>query len=411
MLGNSYIPVRSPHPRMPSYKLGLMLAALFVAGLAAAPNVRASAPLSLGTASTLGTPVAQLISLRQADWQNTSARYAGLPYRSAQLNTLMQQSVELLTRGSAVESRQRLLALQASLQSNLRELQRLKLDAALTPASPCDQADAALLNNPIGAISCRFASTRSDRLAAVKEAEGTIAQRLAQIGLERNRLTTDLKSLGLDVSGDQVDSLLKLSSASDLLTLQVAYGNLRTITGQLRSAMIAAKHEPLTAQRYYGIYVVLLEVAMHMHEDFYIKVQNQYLPQIDKLTADTQATLTRNRTLASQTGRSELKAQLQANAQTLTATLAAAQQHRAQLVTQAAAINSNWQQLFAQHEVAVNSYRTASLKGQLIDQIKESGNGFNSLQQISVPALESLGHAAQQHSSDSNEQDKPLPNS
>jgi len=140
-------------------------------------------------------------------------------------------------------------------------------------------------------------------------------------------------------------------------------------------------------------------------------VQNQYLPQIDKLTADTQATLTRNRTLASQTGRSELKAQLQANAQTLTATLAAAQQHRAQLVTQAEAINSNWQQLFAQHEVAVNSYRTASLKGQLIDQIKESGSGFNSLQQISVPALESLGHAAQQHSSDSNEQDKPLPNS
>jgi hypothetical protein len=387
------LPRRVTTPRFPALKVTLLVSLLFAAGLSLLPEVSVSAPAaaSRGIASDLGAPVSSLINERQQDWQRSSTTYTPLPRRSAELNVLLSRAVDALTQGSAVASRDRLMALQASLHHSLYEVRNLRTLTALTPADPCAAQPGGVLG-AVSAIKCHFEPTRAQSAAQLRDAEGTVAQRLAQISAERTRFAADLKQIGLTISPAQVDGLLKLATAHDLINLHAAYNNLKEITAQLRSAMLAASHSPQTAQRYYGIYVVLLEVAMHMHEEFFLKLHETYLPRLDALSAATNQTYEKATLLVKTTGRADLRQQLRGNVEALEMTRRAAALYRASLLSQAQAVNQSWQRLYEQHEVAVNSYRTVNLSSALLLQMQNTGKGFDNLKQLEVPALENLGN-------------------
>lgn len=387
--------IRAAGPRFPTLKLTLLVGLLATGALALLPQMSVSAPATAprGTLSELGTPVAQLLSERQGEWQNPAADYIPLPRRSAELNALLSSAVNVLTAGTAVASRDRLFALQGALQQDLHDVQRLRVEAALTPANPCTQVRGDVLG-AVNRLTCRFETNRAERAALAKDAEGTVAQRLQQIAAERERFSADLKSIGIEVTPTQVDGLLSLATAHDLVNLHAAYSNLKEITGQLRAAMLKAGHSPATAQRYYGLYVVLLEVALHMHEEFFVKLHGTYLPRLDAIANATEQTYDRAIVLAKATGRADLRTQLAGNIDALELTRRAAKLYRTTLLSQARAVNESWQRLYEQHEVAVNSYRTVNLSGALLGEMGDNGSGFDTLRQLDVPALENLGNAA-----------------
>lgn len=387
------IPIRRPTPQVPGSRFSLMASALIVCALALLPQVGHSTTAKIPTGSAysdLGAPVAQIISLRAPQWIAQPARYQPLPIREERLNVLLSNAVDVLTRGEAVESRARLMGLQASLHHTLQQLQAARQQLATAPAQPCDGAEGLAL------ISCRFEQTRAEQTDQINSLRSTIRQRQEQIVAERVRFAGDLQKIGINIKPEQASGLLQMATARDIISLHAVYANLKEINSQLQQAAKAEGSTPASIRRYYGLYTVLLEVAMHMHEDLYFKLRNNYLPRLDALAGDTADTYRQARRIAASSTRADLKAQLHGNMNALTATLKAALLYREALEAQAAAVNASWKSIHEQHQVAVNSFRTASLSADLLEQMKSSGQQIANLRNLDIPAIDSIGNAALQ---------------
>ena len=386
------IPTRAPAPRAPNTLSMLLTSAVVVAGLAILPQTGHSTPaLPRGAYSDLGTPVAQIISLRAPAWDGHAGEYQPLQHREGQLNALLSTVVDILTSGEAVDSRDRLLGLESSLQQTAVELQAARKQLAYTPENPCNSAQM------IDRITCHFATTKADQIEAIKDLQGTVSQRQQQILDERDRFASDLVNIGISVRPEQVDTLLHMATANDIVSLHAVYANLQQLNGVLQEAASKTNSSsPANIRRYYGIYTVLLEVAMHMHEEIYFKLRDTYLPKLDALAANAAGAIKQARSMAAATSRVELKRQLATNLASLNTTLHAALLYRQALETQAEAINVSWSRIYEQHKVAVNSFRTASLSASLLTQMQESGRHIATLQQLEIPPIDGLGNAALQ---------------
>lgn len=401
------IPIRTPVPRPPRFGRTFMMGAALAAGIALLPQISHSNIMAPhGSYTDLGTPVAQIISMRAPAWTARPGDYRALPNRDERLNALLNNAVEVLTKGEAVESRDRLNALQASLRQTARSLRSARAQLTVTADNPCAAADIGF-----NQITCRFETTRSEQAASIRDLQGTLQQRQQQILAERDRFAADLQHIGINVRPDQVSSLMRMATANDIVSLHAVYANLRDINAVLQQAAAQDNASPASVRRYYGIYTVLLEVGLHMHEDIYFKLRNTYLPRLDALALETAEAYKQARALSSTTTRADLKAQLESNIASLTTTMRAAVIYRQSLEAQAKAINASWERLYEQHQVAVNSFSAASLSADLLSEMQESGRHVASLSQLDIPPINAIGNAALQREFERLTLEIQLPNS
>jgi len=392
-------------PGLPSARFTLLMSMAIVSALALLPQEsHSSAASSRAAYADLGTPVAQIISLRAPEWNSKNAGYQPLPLREERLNALLSNAVDVLTTGEAVESRARLLGLQASLQNTTRSLHAAQQELATLPVAPCANTDI------LGKVTCHFATTRSDKMDEIRTLAATIEQRQKQIVAERASFAADLNKIGIDVKPEQAEKLLQMVTASDIISLHAVYANLTEMNTKLQQAAKASDATAADIRRYYGLYTVLLEVALHMHEDIYFKLRTGYLPRLEQLAADTTRAYREAEKLNASATRPELRAQLGSNMNSLKATLRATMLYRETLASQAEAINASWQSLREQHRVAANSYRSASLSASLLDEMKASGRQISAIRQLTVPAIDPLGNAALQREFERLTQEIQLPN-
>ncbi len=402
------IPIRTPVPRKPSSRFMLLMSVAIVSALALLPQVSHSTTATLSARSAyddLGAPVSQIIGMRAPEWITSPASYQPMPLREGRLNALLSNTVNVLTRGEAVESRNRLLGLQASLHQTIKQLQTASEQLSTTAEQPCATAAG------LAQISCHFETTKAEQAEHIMALRSTVQQRQQQILAERNLFAADLQKIGINIKPEQASGLLQMATAKDIIGLHAVYANLKDINAQLQQAARAEGSSPASIRRYYGIYTVLLEVAMHMHEELYFKLRNNYLPRVDALASETAHTYRQARRIAASTNRADLKHQLSGNMNALTSSLRAALLYREALSAQAVAVNASWKSLYEQHQVAVNSYRTANISADLLEQMKASGQQIASLRQLEIPAIDSVGNAALQREFERLTLEIQLPNS
>lgn len=386
--------IRSPQPRLPRFSTTVMLASLVLGLISLLPETVISAPVvASGVFGDLGAPLARVAALRLPALATQPNDYQPLPRRSAELNALLEKSVDVLTHGEAMDSRNRLLALQADLHNIQREISGKRLE--ILAAGSCVPSYSSL-SRALSSLRCEIAPSSASLNETIRDLEGTVRQRQLQILAERDRFTAELQTIGLNVKAEQVDGLLHLASASDLIGLKSAYTNLQQLTEIVRDAVLKSTPTPAMLRRYYGLYTVLLEVAMHMHEEMYFKLENDYLPRLDAIAGDTITTFRQAERLKVTATRVEYGLQLDHNMRSLTTTLRAAQLYRAALVEQAKAIDSGWRALRERHQVAVNSWRSVNLSSDLLVQMQGAGQALEQLNGIVPPTLQQISSPALQ---------------
>lgn len=378
---------RASMPRIPSLKTALIAGMTIAGAMSMLPSTGQSAP------SHFASPISELMSMRAPVWGAESASYKPLPQRSARQNELLNQAVSILTQGEASQSQARLASLMNEMSETARERDRLRAEMASTPQDPCSMVSGGIYTL-IDNVSCRFVSTKSDKAERIRDLETQLRNRQMQIASEGNALSADLRKIGLDIKPEQVSGLMGLATAGDLVSLHEAYANLRDLNTKLREITLSSNHAPEATQRYFGAYTVMLEVAMHMHEEMFIKLRTNYIPQVDALTEKSARTYQQARALLSSTTDPELKAQLADNIKSLQTSLEASALYRETLQSQAHAISASWEDLKAQHEVAVNSYRTANISVELLAQMQDSGSNLAAVSKLEIPAIGGIGQAA-----------------
>jgi len=226
----------------------------------------------------------------------------------------------------------------------------------------------------------------------VDEYDAQIARRQEQIEVHReelqavrSRFASDLRAIGLDLSDQQLDFLLSTVVGDNLVDMGIGFDNVKAITTELGGLMDQSGEELPSARRYYGMYVVLLQVLDRMHGRLIEDIENAYLPQIDAITRKSEQLAAEARQLKQ---RPEANRQvLEANLQALDLTRRAAGLYREYLMQQAQELSRSRQSLRRDIATAWNTYETVKVSGDLVSLIRTSERMLGELFNRQVPEL------------------------
>lgn len=196
-------------------------------------------------------------------------------------------------------------------------------------------------------------------------------------------------ALTADNSGDLLRMVSFVKNEQHKLnqqSLQVAYGNLLKVNAVLAQTaeQAAAQNDPQSMSRYYGLHTVMLQVALHMHEDVYFRLRKEDLPKILSMGSRAAYAYQEAEQLLATATDKATRTRLQQNMQQLEGTLATLNSQRRQIEAQLQQVNTAWKMLDSEYRVAMNTWRTASLTRDAVAQIRSTSKTLQAVQDIAL---------------------------
>jgi hypothetical protein len=300
--------------------------------------------------------------------------------RRQRLERLLDQAGEILAASPAVSSRDALRRLAEEERGLRRLIAEDRVAQAGAPPAPTGVMDQ---------LRARLSPTwnQADYAARIRRSEARIARIAEERVAVRNAFVADLERVGLRLRPDQVDGLLSLASADDMVAIQAMFANLRGIVASLREQVRASGESLEVARRLYGVHAVLLEVAMDAHRDLLRKIDQDWgarLAEIERSThelrAEAQAILRAERDRG-------LQDVTRANIAAQDLTLRAVSLYRQRLAEQRASVEASLRRLESQARVAINTWATAERAADLAALIRFSDRSFEALSAFEVPEI------------------------
>jgi hypothetical protein len=217
-------------------------------------------------------------------------------------------------------------------------------------------------------------------LALIEQAD----QKIAQLQTD---FAQQLAEHHLYLNSAQLDVLLSSVVGDDIIQMSIVYDNIKKITQQLMTLALDSGEDLEISQRYYGMYMVLLKILLHMQQNFITQIEEKYQPKLAQIMEKVQnIQYTTENLLRHETDinhRHHLAANLEAQQLTLT-TAQLYQQHlqqqRSKLVQAKAKTVSDWQ-------IAQNTYKTVIISGELVSLLRSSQKFLDLLLNLQVPEL------------------------
>ncbi len=208
--------------------------------------------------------------------------------------------------------------------------------------------------------------SKADYDAAIAAAEKRIRQQRAEIGRVKHQFAAALRRDGLDLTSHELDFLLSSVIGDHLIDLGIAFDNVKGVLVKLENLLAASGENLSAARRYYGMYALLLEVLVKMHQQVLATVDHyqQRLTVIGQRSAELTAA---SRRLLQNDERH--RAVLEANIAAQALTRRSARLYADYLRDQAASVKGSQTQLLTDLAVARNTYQTVSLSGELVQLI------------------------------------------
>ena len=290
------------------------------------------------------------------------------------INDLLDESIEILAVSPSNRYRSRIRELEQSIREAQEKIADYRRRRVAAPQE-------ALLEKTV-----------EDYEQAIAEQSAQIAAYRSQLQGVQNELARELRAQGLEISGEQLDFLLSTVVGDDLLTLGVAFDNVKAITSQLEQLMVESQEDLNSARRYYGMYTVLLKVLVRLHQQVIDGVNQRYLVEIDAIIAATQELLEETRRLQRRSPGNQQA--LAANIEAQRLTLQTAAFYRDYLIEQAGDVMRARDSLIQDLAVAENTYETVKVSGELVALMKSSQHLLEALMNRQVPPLRTFENVA-----------------
>jgi len=300
--------------------------------------------------------------------------------RRQRLERWLDQAAEILAASPALTSRDRLRRLAEEERQLRRQIAEDRVARASAPHAPSNIFEQLMALLSLSATQAYY----DTRIARAEE-------RLAQLAEERidarAAFTADLERIGVRLRPDQVDGLLSLATADDMVAIQSLFANLRGIVELLREQAEVSGESLEVVRRLYGIHAVLLEVAIDAHHDLLRKIDQDWsvrLAEIERGTRELREEA--QRILRTERDRGLLEV-TRANIAAQDLTLRAVGLYRQRLAEQRAGVEASARRLEAQARVAVNTWATAERAADLAALMRFSDRAFEALSAFEVPSI------------------------
>ncbi len=228
----------------------------------------------------------------------------------------------------------------------------------------------------------------------IAETEEEIANATKAVAGVRSRITDNLRSYNLRLDDDQLDVLLTSVVGDDLLKNAVIFENVRTVTMKLMELAGANRDDMAIARRYYGMYVVLIDVLIHTQNEFIRRIDEGYIPRIGRIGESVRQSLEEARTALAGRGFSETQRKiLNANIESNTFTLRAAKLYEELLGRQRSQLVLCLHGLERDRRVAKNTYDTVRHSSDLSEMIQSGLKLFDALIALQIPEIQTFENA------------------
>ena len=280
----------------------------------------------------------------------------------------------------------RKLLLSTTAQELMAEVDGIDRDLAKTSRGILEATETRTLN-PDEAQACdrKLAELRA-RKASLEERRRTRAARVC----------AELRALGLNVSGDAAENCLFTVNFDDLIDGAVVSRNIAVVVENLRELM--ATGDVAAARRYYGMYLVMVDVQVASFEDYLEKSRHgAWREGVNRIRDEAAAV--RDRALASSRDAALDAAQraiFARNAEVNSATVRAAEAYLGVLDAHEGAIERKLEAARSVKAVVENSYDTVNLAGEFLDLAKSSQSAFDTLLTLDLPPVQVFDDAAVQ---------------
>lgn len=284
----------------------------------------------------------------------------------ADINALLDRAVTLLSDAPSQTYRVRIRDLEEAIREAREDIARLRQRRVSAP----DQA--------------WWRDTAADIDAEIAAIEVRIGRYQAEIGTVRQQFATQLRASGLELTTEQLDFLLSTVIGDDLIDLGIAFDNVRGLIGQLEGLLVDSGESLDAARRYYGMYAVLLEVLLTMHDTMLDTVAH-YRQRLNAIDERTRALMADSRRLKRISERHQ--AVLAANIEAQQLTLDSARRYSDYLREQADDVARSREQLRYDLAVARNTYETVRLSGELVQMMRSGQRLLDTLFARRMPTL------------------------
>ena len=208
------------------------------------------------------------------------------------------------------------------------------------------------------------------------------------------KVCAELKALGLNVGGKAAEECLFTANFGDIIDGVVVSKNVAIVVENLKELM--AVGDVTASRRYYGMYLVLVDVQIACFEDYLEKSRGgTWRGRLNRMRDDAIALRDRAQgVIASQNHLPGQDANLAQASRQNEATLKAIDAYLEVLDAHEAVIAEKLATAQKVREVIEISYETLNLAGDFIQFAKTSQDLFNSLQQLDLPPIELFNDAA-----------------
>jgi len=343
--------------------------------------------------STVDGKVGEIVSERsESDWR---ALQAGPEQaRSRSISKLLDQAVVILQDSTALNERNEMRGILEKIRGEQDAVAKMRVQMLSAPDGSgfTDR----IMYSVVGFI---YPSKQTYE-SRISSAQDRIAELTAQTSSVKKRFRDDLAKIGIDLSSDQVDGLMRLATGEDIVEMQAVYENLRTINDRLLKATLGSDESLQVAKRYYGIYTVLLEIALRMHDKFIDKVDEEYVANLNKIIEQTKTLEAQANDMLAKQRDPRLRGVIQDNIKAQDLTLRTAGVYRDHLISERDQVAAARERVRGEHSIAVNTYQTVTVSSNLVGMLRESGKNFETLMQLQVPVLRPFANQEMQQEFD-----------
>ncbi len=223
--------------------------------------------------------------------------------------------------------------------------------------------------------------------ASIKAHESTIRQLQEQISKQKSVLKHHFNLSGLLLSDEQLDVLLARVDADDTIKMALIYDVLSDITSQLMALAQESGESIEQARRYYGMYVVLLKFAIKVQSTYINKLDEEYLPKIEHISQEAHVLQKESKQLLRSSQKASSREIVKKNLEAQQLTLRVLSLYKRQLQKQKKQIVKARALLFADYNVAKNTYDTVKISADLIHLMQSDQTSFSTLMDIQVPPI------------------------
>ena len=290
------------------------------------------------------------------------------------IDVLLDEAIESLGISGLNEARDQIHELEQQVRDTRRTISEYQRKRVSAPK-----------HDSLGVVGKTLKTTREDYDKLISEEEANIAEWENEMTRLRGEFAGSLRGIGLELDEEAVAGLLASVTGDDVVSMAIVFDNVRRVTDQLQNLTEQSGEDLETAKRYYGMYVVLVEVLNHIQQSFIDQVKEDHVPALRKF--EEQATKNIEEAQDLIRGGKGDEAVLRGNITANETTRRAAQLYVSYLEQQAQMVEAENEQVKKTLATARNTYATVKLSSDLATLMESGRQSFNTLMKLKLPYL------------------------